>query len=53
MRGLKQWIFYRHYDIVKSHLLQMRGLKPLFNFIVACPEPSHLLQMRGLKLGIS
>ena len=34
---------------VESHLLQMRGLKPVsLTFIEANPA-SHLLQMRGLK----
>ena len=34
---------------MESHLLQMRGLKPKFPFIVIVCGMSHLLQMRGLK----
>ena len=33
----------------RSHLLQMRGLKPEPDKTVKLPFPSHLLQMRGLK----
>ena len=33
-----------------SHLLQMRGLKPLATSLVVPHLLSHLLQMRGLKL---
>ena len=32
-----------------SHLLQMRGLKPVFRLDPYKLEVSHLLQMRGLK----
>ena len=32
-----------------SHLLQMRGLKPLNLPLQGPYHPSHLLQMRGLK----
>ena len=35
-----------------SHLLQMRGLKPLWLLPVLIEVLSHLLQMRGLKLYI-
>ena len=35
--------------MVKSHLLQMRGLKHRFPGIKFCKVMSHLLQMRGLK----
>ena len=34
----------------RSHLLQMRGLKPRVFSHRQHPEKSHLLQMRGLKL---
>ena len=34
----------------KSHLLQMRGLKPPFGGTPFGYGESHLLQMRGLKL---
>ena len=34
----------------KSHLLQMRGLKPCFLDLKIATIGSHLLQMRGLKL---
>ena len=33
----------------KSHLLQMRGLKPNLDFETTPSPESHLLQMRGLK----
>ena len=33
----------------KSHLLQMRGLKPNFVMLLEVDPRSHLLQMRGLK----
>ena len=33
-----------------SHLLQMRGLKPVSFNLGANDSKSHLLQMRGLKL---
>ena len=33
----------------KSHLLQMRGLKPCGSCIICRKRKSHLLQMRGLK----
>ena len=33
-----------------SHLLQMRGLKPIRICICKFEIQSHLLQMRGLKL---
>ena len=36
-------------DADKSHLLQMRGLKPLFHLLMLLVRLSHLLQMRGLK----
>ena len=36
-----------------SHLLQMRGLKPLQAYSEGKPLESHLLQMRGLKLLIT
>ena len=36
----------------KSHLLQMRGLKPPISENVVECEMSHLLQMRGLKQGL-
>ena len=32
-----------------SHLLQMRGLKPVFDYKIFSFPWSHLLQMRGLK----
>ena len=35
---------------LKSHLLQMRGLKQLGRDIETRVNMSHLLQMRGLKL---
>ena len=35
---------------MKSHLLQMRGLKQKFFSFVHRFIESHLLQMRGLKL---
>ena len=35
---------------LKSHLLQMRGLKPLALTGMLNKMESHLLQMRGLKL---
>ena len=35
---------------MESHLLQMRGLKPLYKAICLSFITSHLLQMRGLKL---
>ena len=34
---------------MESHLLQMRGLKPICIVKVVVPSESHLLQMRGLK----
>ena len=34
---------------MESHLLQMRGLKPLSNIDNVREYKSHLLQMRGLK----
>ena len=34
---------------MKSHLLQMRGLKPWLNKLLFNMMQSHLLQMRGLK----
>ena len=34
----------------RSHLLQMRGLKPGEKIIESMNVKSHLLQMRGLKL---
>ena len=34
----------------KSHLLQMRGLKPVKYLTLLFVKMSHLLQMRGLKL---
>ena len=34
---------------VKSHLLQMRGLKRIRCLVTSVPGMSHLLQMRGLK----
>ena len=33
----------------ESHLLQMRGLKPIGDCIYPMAKRSHLLQMRGLK----
>ena len=36
-------------NIIKSHLLQMRGLKPSTTSSGQSPLESHLLQMRGLK----
>ena len=33
----------------ESHLLQMRGLKPVTNKTIGIDKLSHLLQMRGLK----
>ena len=36
-------------QILESHLLQMRGLKPLYLFTSCSWFASHLLQMRGLK----
>ena len=35
---------------MKSHLLQMRGLKPVAGLQYHPRKLSHLLQMRGLKL---
>ena len=35
---------------MESHLLQMRGLKQIYQYIQKQEEQSHLLQMRGLKL---
>ena len=35
---------------MESHLLQMRGLKPLYIAVPCGSCVSHLLQMRGLKL---
>ncbi len=35
---------------MESHLLQMRGLKPLLLLRSKALRLSHLLQMRGLKL---
>ena len=35
---------------MESHLLQMRGLKPVWIHLQTVPLSSHLLQMRGLKL---
>ncbi len=37
---------------IKSHLLQMRGLKLKLPSVVLCKLGSHLLQMRGLKRAI-
>ena len=34
---------------MESHLLQMRGLKPLSFTMTVIVHTSHLLQMRGLK----
>ena len=34
---------------MESHLLQMRGLKPVSGRLVENYIKSHLLQMRGLK----
>ena len=34
---------------MKSHLLQMRGLKLHFRYMNKTDKKSHLLQMRGLK----
>ena len=34
---------------MESHLLQMRGLKPIYWNVESDGERSHLLQMRGLK----
>ena len=34
---------------MESHLLQMRGLKPLVQKKIQKSITSHLLQMRGLK----
>ena len=36
-------------DELKSHLLQMRGLKLYLKNKRLCRDKSHLLQMRGLK----
>ena len=33
----------------ESHLLQMRGLKPVVDRVTGSGKLSHLLQMRGLK----
>ena len=41
-----EWIF----EDKKSHLLQMRGLKPYASIPITKSRMSHLLQMRGLKL---
>ena len=35
---------------MESHLLQMRGLKPIDRWYRNKHKMSHLLQMRGLKL---
>ena len=37
------------FGFMKSHLLQMRGLKPANSGAPAYITKSHLLQMRGLK----
>ena len=34
---------------MESHLLQMRGLKPINEYGYETLRKSHLLQMRGLK----
>ena len=34
---------------MESHLLQMRGLKPVDSNLQVSFKKSHLLQMRGLK----
>ena len=34
---------------MESHLLQMRGLKPVGGIVDIFAKMSHLLQMRGLK----
>ena len=34
---------------MESHLLQMRGLKPINILVTDTAYMSHLLQMRGLK----
>ena len=39
----------KEYETV-SHLLQMRGLKPIGSRHLVALRKSHLLQMRGLKL---
>ena len=39
----------RRDEILKSHLLQMRGLKQIMQLFQARNNKSHLLQMRGLK----
>ena len=36
-------------NVEKSHLLQMRGLKPTYDENGNVTGKSHLLQMRGLK----
>ena len=36
-------------EIRESHLLQMRGLKPVVEKSLKPEDVSHLLQMRGLK----
>ena len=38
--------------MIRSHLLQMRGLKQGAAYAKTLAETSHLLQMRGLKLEI-
>ena len=52
MRGLKHRGKVSEKYIKKSHLLQMRGLKPPAVGDGMISATSHLLQMRGLKLTI-
>ena len=49
MRGLKRLPSTIDARTLKSHLLQMRGLKPARNNSLIAVRRSHLLQMRGLK----
>ena len=49
MRGLKHFDCTAQLPISRSHLLQMRGLKRLFESGISVDIMSHLLQMRGLK----
>ena len=46
---IETWATIARNDLNTSHLLQMRGLKPLLNTFNTSSKQSHLLQMRGLK----
>ncbi len=49
MRGLKLAAGGTETYNAESHLLQMRGLKPISQYVAFILYMSHLLQMRGLK----